>query len=131
MITNCPVILASFCLFDEESKNRLRVRRFTFYAVGVRGFEPRTSRTRTVRSTGLSHTPKSSPNGEKRANYTILIRFGKLRIQQNLLAVDIEQPRHSVIVLADGQTGERRLSHPVRNGRLEQLRLDRRHGQDA
>jgi hypothetical protein len=28
-------------------------------SVGVRGFEPPTSRTRTVRSTGLSHTPKA------------------------------------------------------------------------
>ena len=38
--------------------------------VGVRGFEPPTSRTRTVRSTGLSHTPDG-------LHYTIASLFGK------------------------------------------------------
>ena len=53
-----------------------------FSSVGVRGFEPRTSRTRTVRSTGLSHTPNV-----ERANYTIAFCFGKLWIEQDHLAV--------------------------------------------
>jgi hypothetical protein len=45
--------------------------------VGVPGFEPGTSRTRTVRSTGLSHTPMPSAQANERANYTTLICFGK------------------------------------------------------
>lgn len=58
--------------------------------VGVPGFEPGTSRTRTVRSTGLSHTPMVSLS--KRANYTIAVRFGKSSgVQQNFLAVHIER----------------------------------------
>ena len=39
--------------------------------VGVERFELSTSRTRTVRSTGLSHTPIKNPGIQKRANYTI------------------------------------------------------------
>lgn len=55
-----------------ESKDSLGLGVFVYMLVGVRGFEPRTSRTRTVRSTGLSHTPN-----EQRADYTIVIYFGK------------------------------------------------------
>jgi hypothetical protein len=39
-------------------------------AVGVERFELSTSRTRTVRSTGLSHTPNKSPCGDSVADYT-------------------------------------------------------------
>jgi hypothetical protein len=38
--------------------------------VGVERFELSTSRTRTVRSTGLSHTPESSPQGDSVPDYT-------------------------------------------------------------
>jgi hypothetical protein len=56
-------------------------------AVGVKRFELLASRTRTVRSTGLSHTPKYG----KRANYTIQDCFRKqLWIQQNFLTVNIK-----------------------------------------
>ena len=41
--------------------------------VGVERFELSTSRTRTVRSTGLSHTPINNSGTRKRANYTISI----------------------------------------------------------
>jgi hypothetical protein len=39
-------------------------------SVGVERFELSTSRTRTVRSTGLSHTPKQSRLGNSVPDYT-------------------------------------------------------------
>ena len=69
-------------------------------SVGVERFELSTSRTRTVRSTGLSHTPMYNSGIRKRANYTIPICFcKKLRVQQHFLAVNIEQSLDAVIVL--------------------------------
>ena len=44
-------------------------------SVGVRGFEPPTSRTRTVRSTGLSHTPKQAFHQESKPDYTCRMFF--------------------------------------------------------
>ena len=66
--------------------------------VGVERFELSTSRTRTVRSTGLSHTPRVPFRG-KRANYTIATCFGKLWIEQNHLTINIEPTGHAIITL--------------------------------
>jgi hypothetical protein len=72
-------------------------------SVGVERFELSTSRTRTVRSTGLSHTPICNiPLRGKRANYTIAICFRKLWVKQYHLAIEIEQARHPVVILSDG-----------------------------
>ena len=66
----CMVGLMGFCDLPPHgwliSQSMQRVAGF----VGVERFELSTSRTRTVRSTGLSHTPKY-PHQGKRANYTI------------------------------------------------------------
>lgn len=73
-----------------------------WFLVGVPRFELGTSRTRTVRSTGLSHTP-IYPFWGKRANYTIAIRFGKsLWVQEYFLTVNVEHSRDAVIILPDG-----------------------------
>ena len=58
--------------------HRLRVRRHSFKRVGVERFELSTSRTRTVRSTGLSHTPDG-------VHYTIVICFVRMKITDRFL----------------------------------------------
>lgn len=50
------------------------------FFVGVRGFEPPTSRTRTVRSTGLSHTPDG-------LHYTIAGFFSKPHYGFNVTSI--------------------------------------------
>src|SRR6185503_2253778 len=93
--------------------------------VGVERFELSTSRTRTVRSTGLSHTPIKNSGIQKRANYTISICFcDKLWIQQYFLAVHVEQSVDTVIILVNGQACQRGLRHLVGNCCFKQLRID-------
>jgi hypothetical protein len=96
--------------------------RALLFCVGVERFELSTSRTRTVRSTGLSHTPVV-----KRANYTIALCFGKLWVEQYFLAVQVKQARHTVIILADDKACRHSFCHFVRNGCFELLRVDRFH----
>lgn len=87
--------------------------------VGVPRFELGTSRTRTVRSTGLSHTPYSVriipptffyASDEVTPAVTLLAGGSataatsrNLWIQQYFLAVDIKQAIDSIIILTDRQ----------------------------
>ena len=84
-------------------------------SVGVPRFELGTSRTRTVRSTCLSHTPVYG----KRANYTIAMRIRKLWVEQNFLSVHIKNTGNSIVLLMDGQSRGDRLGNLVWDGRLE------------
>ena len=70
---------------------RPRVRRHSFKRVGVRGFEPPTSRSRTVRSTGLSHTPDG-------VHYTIVICFVSI---QNIGSLGIAVIQAYMVVVAN------------------------------
>ena len=77
--------------------------------VGVERFELSTSRTRTVRSTGLSHTPigKVSLWGKACELYhcnlfCVMLQQSRLRVKQYHLTIEIEQARHPIVVLSDG-----------------------------
>src|SRR5881396_962002 len=86
-------------------------------SVGVERFELSTSRTRTVRSTGLSHTPLSPhiiPDFISQA----------LRIQQHFLTIDIKQPMNAIIILSNSQACKRWLDHFIWDCRLKQLWID-------
>ena len=61
-------IFAPFATVHHMSGNFCQTCGLGLCLVGVGGFEPPTSRTRTVRSTGLSHTPDG-------LHYTIMVHF--------------------------------------------------------
>ena len=68
----CPDLFILSLRKPGSIKKRLpRVGSLLANCVGVPRFELGTSRTRTVRSTGLSHTPITQSLLGKRANYTI------------------------------------------------------------
>ena len=88
-------------------------------SVGAERFELSTSRTRTVRATGLRYAPKG-----KRANYTIAICFGKLWVEQNHLTINIETTGHAIIALAYDQTGRHGFCYFKGDARFKQLWID-------
>ena len=81
------------------------------HSVGVPRFELGTSRTRTVRSTGLSHTPIAD------GLYTHSPRFGKpdLRIEPDILGVDVNGRIQQRVHLAHGETRQSALSNFIGN----------------
>src|SRR5512141_1719824 len=91
-----------------------------FCLVGVPRFELGTSRTRTVRSTGLSHTPIADGLYTSPRSLASLVS----RIQPNGLSVHIDWRVQYWVHLADREPRQCWLLHLVRQGGQELLWVD-------